>query len=249
MLFPRSCSRTAIDRLCSLLSPDGERYGVSTFRVTKFVGLGACNRPGSMLVTSGQIRDPAPTPSTFWFKRNSHFRLFELTIFTQIQISSPCRLSSTSPACGCQKDAPLAIYIPRLAAPRFIVRVAALFRPIDSPGDTGGSVHTSAEQLHRATSCRTSGSPTQLPAPSPLRTVHATFAAHGSSLYKGIFRYPVSLLKFPDILMIPTAIEMVHSKITRYIRSAIGSFHNKANIPWIVLCDWFLTVRTQAILH
>ena len=41
-----------------------------------------------------------------------------------------------------------------------------------------------------------SGSWTRLPAPSPLRTVHASFEAHGSSLYKGIFRHPVIQLRF-----------------------------------------------------
>ena len=41
-----------------------------------------------------------------------------------------------------------------------------------------------------------SGSRTRLPAPSPLRTVHASFDAHGSSLYEGTFRYPVSQLYF-----------------------------------------------------
>ena len=36
-----------------------------------------------------------------------------------------------------------------------------------------------------------SGSQTRLPASNPLRTVHASFPAHGSSLYKGTFKYPV----------------------------------------------------------
>jgi len=39
---------------------------------------------------------------------------------------------------------------------------------------------------------RGSGSRTQSPAPGPLRTVHASFNAHGSSLYKGILRHPVT---------------------------------------------------------
>ena len=41
-----------------------------------------------------------------------------------------------------------------------------------------------------------SGSWTRLLAPSPLRTVLATFTAHGSSLCKGIFRHPVTQLRF-----------------------------------------------------
>jgi hypothetical protein len=39
-----------------------------------------------------------------------------------------------------------------------------------------------------------SGSWSRLPASSPLRTVHGSFDPHGSSLYKGIFRHPVSQL-------------------------------------------------------
>ena len=33
-----------------------------------------------------------------------------------------------------------------------------------------------------------------MPAPGPLRTVHAPFSAHGSSLYKGILRHPATPL-------------------------------------------------------
>lgn len=35
-----------------------------------------------------------------------------------------------------------------------------------------------------------SGSQTRLPASNPLRTVHASFPAHGSNLYKGTIKYP-----------------------------------------------------------
>lgn len=36
-----------------------------------------------------------------------------------------------------------------------------------------------------------SGSQTRLPASNPLRTVHASFPAHGSSLCESTFRHPV----------------------------------------------------------
>lgn len=36
-------------------------------------------------------------------------------------------------------------------------------------------------------------SQTRSPAPNPLRTVHASFPAHGSSLYKGTLKYPATL--------------------------------------------------------
>jgi len=35
-----------------------------------------------------------------------------------------------------------------------------------------------------------SGSQTRSPASNPLRTVHASFPAHGSSLYKGAIKHP-----------------------------------------------------------
>ena len=43
----------------------------------------------------------------------------------------------------------------------------------------------------------TQGSRARLPAPSPLRTVRASFDAHGSSLYEGTFRHPVAPLHIP----------------------------------------------------
>ncbi len=40
---------------------------------------------------------------------------------------------------------------------------------------------------------RLSGSRMRLPASNPLRTVHASFPAHGSSLYKGAVKHPAGL--------------------------------------------------------
>ena len=37
-------------------------------------------------------------------------------------------------------------------------RSRSLFRPLGSPGDTGGSISERVEQLHEATSCRNNGS-------------------------------------------------------------------------------------------
>lgn len=92
------------------------------------------------------------------------------------------------------------------------------------------------------------GSRTRLPAPSPLRTVHGSFDPHGSSLCKGIFSIPGFTTIFFGILMTPTAIEMVYSKIARCVRTAFGFFHNVANIPRDALCDFIMTGRTYAIL-
>uniref|UniRef100_E6QSZ3 Uncharacterized protein n=1 Tax=mine drainage metagenome TaxID=410659 RepID=E6QSZ3_9ZZZZ len=70
-----------------------------------------------------------------------------------------------------------------------------------------------------------SGSQTRLPAPSPLRTVHATFTAHGSSLYKSVFRHPVSqLLQHlhnthlqPSYVMILVTPESAHAIVAAFI--------------------------------
>jgi hypothetical protein len=50
------------------------------------------------------------------------------------------------------------------------------------------------------------------------------------------------------VLMISTAIEMVHLKVACCVRPALGSLHNMADIPRGALCDWLLTGRTHAIL-
>jgi len=65
-----------------------------------------------------------PPPVPFWFERNSHFRSFNITTLSQIQMFSPYRLSCTHPAYGCQKGTPLAIDTPHLAALRYVVRAA-----------------------------------------------------------------------------------------------------------------------------
>src|SRR5208283_130725 len=62
--------------------PRGERYGVSTFRLFKFVSVGACSRPGELWVTRAYLRTALPISITFWFKRVSHLRLLVLTVFT-----------------------------------------------------------------------------------------------------------------------------------------------------------------------
>ena len=60
-----------------------------------------------------------------------------------------------------------------------------------------------------------SGSQTRLPAPSPLRTVRASFPAYSSSLFQGIFDTRFHNL-FPGILMISMAIGMVQLNIARH---------------------------------
>ena len=55
--------------------PRRERYGVSTFRLFEFIGLGACSRPGDLRITRAEQIAALPISITFWFKRVSHFRL------------------------------------------------------------------------------------------------------------------------------------------------------------------------------
>lgn len=64
-----------------LLSPKGERYGVPTFHLQKYVGLGVHFRPGGLWVTRAQQTDAPPTSIAIWLKRRSHFRLLTVTIF------------------------------------------------------------------------------------------------------------------------------------------------------------------------
>ena len=62
--------------------PRGERYGVPTFHLQKYVGLGACYGPGGVWVTKAHLTRVLPTSVTVLVKRNSHFRLFNLTTFS-----------------------------------------------------------------------------------------------------------------------------------------------------------------------
>ena len=50
------------------------------------------------------------------------------------------------------------------------------------------------------------------------------------------------------VILISTAIEMVHLKIACSIRTALSFSHNMANIPWGALCDYLMTGRTHAAL-
>ena len=123
-LAPLSCSRIALCRLCSLLSPKG------AIRVSH-VPLAEVRRVRCLLSTGRHMGHESA-----FGKRCSHLRCrfgssviatcacSELRSLSQIQMFSPYRLSGTHPACGCQKGTPLAIDTPHLAMLRYIVRVA-----------------------------------------------------------------------------------------------------------------------------
>ena len=80
-LLPTSQTRTAKDRPCGLLSPEGAIRGfhVPSVRVHR---LGACSRPGDLRITRAECRTALPISITFWFKRVSHLRLLNMTVFT-----------------------------------------------------------------------------------------------------------------------------------------------------------------------
>ena len=66
LLFPTSQTRTAIGPPHDWLSCCQEQYGVSTFRISEFVGLGTGSRPGSQLATRSHSGNDAPASSTFF---------------------------------------------------------------------------------------------------------------------------------------------------------------------------------------
>jgi len=123
-LCPRSCSRTAIGGPYDPLSPRGAIRGFH-------VPLAEVRRVRCLLLTgrrlghetrSLQARLPSPVPFGSSVKAIS--ACWSLRSLAQIQLISPCRLSSTHPAYGYQKGTPLAIDTPRLAASRCVVGVA-----------------------------------------------------------------------------------------------------------------------------
>jgi hypothetical protein len=134
--------------------PRRERYGVSTFRLQKHVGLGTCYRPGSMWVTTAHSEHASPASITFWFKRKSHFRLFLVTTFNAGSHMFAMPTISHYSDYGCQKGMSLTIYTPHLAVLRYFVGAALDSGILDSPGDTDGPL-LKWRQLLQATSCRT----------------------------------------------------------------------------------------------
>ena len=80
-LLPTSQTRTAKDRPCGLSSPKGAIRGFHV-PLFEFIGLGACSRPGDLRITRAEQIAALPISITFWFKRVSHFRLLNMTVFT-----------------------------------------------------------------------------------------------------------------------------------------------------------------------
>jgi len=95
--------------LAACCLPKESYTGFSTFHLQKFIGLGACYRPGGIWVHESVICRRGSHLHYFWFKRKSHFRLFGMTTFIADSNVFTIRLPSTSPAYGCQKGTPLAM--------------------------------------------------------------------------------------------------------------------------------------------
>ena len=155
-LSPRSCARTAIGRPCSLLSPG---WGaIRGFHVP----LAEVRRVRCLLLIGKRMGHERA-----WSKRCSHLHYHfgssvvatsacsTLRSLAQVQISSPYRLSSAHPACGCQKGMLLTIDTPHVAVLRCIVRVAldsdSLIHPVTRvvPSVSAGTTPTSDFVSHR----------------------------------------------------------------------------------------------------
>ena len=120
--------------------PRREQYGFATFRLQKYAGLGACLRPGGVWVTKAHGRRAVPTSITVWLKRTSHFRSFQLTIF--IADSNVFTIPTIWPSSGVWLPEG---YVSRDSYPApcgALLRCQgrSLFRPLDSSGDTDGSL-------------------------------------------------------------------------------------------------------------
>ena len=123
-LSPRSCSRTTIGRLCSLLSPKGAIRGfhvplAELRRVRRLLSTGRCvGHESAKRKRCSHLRchfGPSVTATSACFGSRS---------LSQIHMCSPYQLSSTYPAYGCQKGTPLAIDTLYLAVLRYVVRDA-----------------------------------------------------------------------------------------------------------------------------
>ena len=118
----------------------GRLVGVSTFR---FIS----SRGGRCLLSAGEHDDREGLPFwalsdslTFWSKPISSFGLFSLDgRSTQVHVSSPCPLSSPHPVLSYQEGPTLSRFrTPRASHASAHCQGRSLFRPLDSPGDTGG---------------------------------------------------------------------------------------------------------------
>jgi hypothetical protein len=112
---------------CGLLSPEGERYGVSTFHAKKSYRLRCLLSTGMHVghdAHNSQMCIPHPVPFGSSAMNQATYACSRLRSLSQIQMFSPYRLASTYPACGCQEGLSLALDTPHLSAPRYVVRDA-----------------------------------------------------------------------------------------------------------------------------
>ncbi len=125
-LLPTSQSRTAIGGPHGTLSQPkpGAMRGFHV-PLEKYAGLGACYRPGGIRTTRTQSPGVAPASSTFWSSVSTTSACRSSRSLSQIQIPSPCQLSSTHPVCGYQEGAPLTICTPHITC--FITLSGQLF--------------------------------------------------------------------------------------------------------------------------
>ena len=58
-----------------------EVYGVSTFRLFEYIGLGVRSRPVAHRLRTGELAAPVPDHVPFWFMPINLFGMFAVTIF------------------------------------------------------------------------------------------------------------------------------------------------------------------------
>ena len=104
-------------------------------------------------------------------------------------------------------------YIVPRASHRAVTGSACLGRERLMEQPVSSELHHSVKQKFKRLSGRTSGSRARLPAPSPLRTVRASFPAYGSSLSKASFDTRIHNRVF-GVIPSSTAMKMVHLKIS-----------------------------------
>ncbi len=124
-LLPTSQTGIPMGSPYGLLSLAGEIPGFHV-PLQKSAGLGACCRPGGVLVTIAQKLTTLPTSSTFWFKRVNPLRLLMMTIFRRrFRYLHHTSYLALTRFWGYQEGPPLAIKPPHSnTVLRYIVRAA-----------------------------------------------------------------------------------------------------------------------------
>ena len=136
-LLPTSQTRTFIRSPYGSPSLAGKDTGFPRSAPEVSAGLGTCCRPGSAV--DHEVAPLNPPPASVPFGSSLSATLFSLTVVAQVHICLPYPLPSHRPACGCQESGFLTVPAPHACACLCTCQGRSLFRPLGSPGGTGGS--------------------------------------------------------------------------------------------------------------